>query len=560
MNSKRRWIKSRLHGLTGWMAVAVLCSGCGSWLGNPSASDDGGQGAGGSGTIPGSSVAWSEGSSQILGPGEVLLQRVTLEEGRSFTSRLDFRGVSLLGDDNGTAIEVSVANGSSLEEAFKRYGSDEIDLEFDPEESGDHLVWVRNNSTEELVIDQLAQDGAASVGDVAIASEREDAPYKNIVVKGVVALARECKDTSEDGNSTVTTEAPEGHVFVQPFVFIGEVQSDGSVVDVTDADVSVTGETEVQSLSRLDDMPFRAYRELSGLSEDQHLKYTKMFYRAYFGGAGELYTVDTFRRYGDCGAMVPLALVDDYGETILDLRVKVARLDIDLREPLRATASTAFSTYFDDERMTDWTQCTYDAVTGEPETYNGDAAACKDLSLKAPPSIRLDYKLPSASGEGAWTEASDPTRGLFYGFGRARRWVEGVLDAAEDLRSDTTSTLALDGCAHIGGLHASPLDPEGTPFALQELRVQEGDIVNLARKTGSYTVLADFYQGDVDADLEFEYPTCIPDGDESCADYKVVKVVPKGCRIKADSGVSVTSVSDSMIYPDYFEISGVVVK
>jgi hypothetical protein len=215
-----------------------------------------------------------------------------------------------------------------------------------------------------------------------------------------------------------------------------------------------------------------------------------------------------------------------------------------------------------DAKLEDYTQCTYSRTTGEPKPYNGDAATCKTFNLADPPYVTLDYQLPSGGGLSA---SSDPTRIVFYGHSYPKAWYQALIENSEALISGDEDTVELPGCLNNGGMVAVPVTTEKTFMPLGEFNVHAataadggGDVINLARKAGSYTALTDFYQGNVDASGEIEYGACIPKGDESCHTTKVLKVKLASCSVKADSGITVTAVGDDMIYPSYFEMSGIV--
>jgi hypothetical protein len=540
------------------LILIVSVSGCGSWLGNPSKPDGGnsqppkGDVTSGASGMPGSMTDPS-----TLGSGEVMMQLVELDAGAKFTTSAALTSLELVGSA-AQELEVSLTDPDHQERVFVRNARSEFELEYTASAQGSYIMWVRNNSNAALKFSQLNQTGYLSGGNLFKSLLREDAPNKNLLFKAVVVFARECKDTSTDGNSTTTTTAPAGHAFAQAFAFVGSVGSDFKVSPITDAEITINSGENSQALKRLSDMPFRAYREMGGLNEEEHRDYTTRFYQSYFGGAGEFYTVESFRKYGDCSTMTALPINTDLGTSDIKLNVKIPSLGIEREDKLRLTSSTAFSTYFNGARISDWTQCTYDGISGDPTTYNGEASECKKFSKANPPEIRLDYQLPSADPSAGLTKESDPTRAVFYGHSKTAEWQQQIRAKADGLRSGTISEIELSKCANNGGLIAVPLRTEGTSFPIGEFNAEAGDVINLARKTGSYAALPEFFQGNIDASGEFKYPTCIPDSSSSCADFKLVTVKSAACSYKADSGITTTSLGDAMIYPDYFEISGIV--
>jgi hypothetical protein len=269
------------------LVTSVWVIGCGSWLGNPSKPEGGnsqppkGDVTGSTTGIPGSMTDLS-----TLGPGEVMMQLVELDEGANFTTSAALNSLELVGS-SAQELEVSLTDPNHQEREFVRNSRQEFSLDFTASAKGSYIMWVRNNSNVALKFSQLNQNGYTSSGSLFKSLLREDAPHRNLLFKAVVVFARECKDTSADGNSTITTTAPAGHAFAQPFAFVGTVGSDFKVSAVTDAEIAVIAGDKSQQLKRLSDMPFRAFREMGGLTEDEHRDYTSRFYKSYFCGAGE---------------------------------------------------------------------------------------------------------------------------------------------------------------------------------------------------------------------------------------------------------------------------------
>jgi hypothetical protein len=103
-----------------------------------------------------------------------------------------------------------------------------------------------------------------------------------------------------------------------------------------------------------------------------------------------------------------------------------------------------------------------------------------------------------------------------------------------------------------------PLSTDKTYMPLAEFNVSTGDVINLARRSGSYTALPELFQGNVDQSGSFEYTTCVPKGAASCEGFKTVNVTVGNCQVKADSGITTLSISDNFLYPGYFEMSGII--
>jgi hypothetical protein len=537
-------------------------SACGTWVGNPSDDDDdeddetnvAGNGSGGGGTL------------NVAGPGAAFIQPVTLRGGVAFTPSYVFSGASLTTSGNDVAasgpIEISIVAADGTETVYDRKGADDAQTTFTPEADGEFTVIVKNNTSGNLELEETGSGGAETAVDPVLATSRDSAT-SSILLKAVVAFAKKCQRDLSAAPWSETVTAPAGKYFAQPIVFLGKVDGAGRVDPISTATVKLTQGDETLALKKLSDFDVKVYKEMGGLTDAQHAAWTRTFYQGYFGAAGELYTVDTFRMGGDCAAAPTFTLGDDPGvaaEILLTVEDDSLEPKLSTSAKVRATASTAFTMYTaSDAKLKDYTQCTYDRTTGDPKPYNGDGE-CKTFKLSDPPYVTLDYQLPSGGGLSA---ESDPTRIVFYGHSYPKAWYEALIEDSEALIDGDADTVSLPGCLNNGGLVAVPVATEKTFMPLAEFNVNaaadgKGDVINLARKAGSYTALTDFYQGNVDASGEIEYAACIPKGSEACHATRVLKVQLGSCQIKADSGVTVTAVGDSMIYPSYFEMSGIV--
>jgi hypothetical protein len=496
-----------------------------------------------------------------LKSGQTLIQKVTLKKGIPFQSQfLLAQKMSLAEDaDKGNGVEISILEKDGSEKSYNREGLGSTTVEFDPPKDGEYTIAIRNNSinTAEFAVEE--QTGAKVVGEIEAAGK--DAPHKDIHLKAFVVFSKVCKKTKPDGSSVDSFTAPAGEYFVQPFVFLGKVDAARKVAPLSQASISIVSGDRTVNLKKLSDLELASYREFNSLSKAEHAEYTRLFYQGYFGAAGELYTVDTFRKGGDCEKAVSIPMDLNPGMTKVELVVNDSSVTPALLQKIsiRPTVSVPFSMYENNEtKLVDYTQCTISRTTAEPKTYNGDAQVCKEFSMKDSPFLKLDYELPSKAGQTGITADSDPTRILFYGHSHPKSWYQKLLDNSSALLSGETKSISLPGCLNNGGLISVPLKKERTELPLAEFNVALGDVVNLARRSGSYTGLVDFYQGNIDGSGELTVPACVPSATESCVGVRNIKVISEKCEIKADSGVAVTALSENMVYPDYFEMSGVV--
>ncbi|HYX37800.1 MAG TPA: emp24/gp25L/p24 family protein [Oligoflexus sp.] len=524
--------------------------GCGNWVGNPKPTDD--DDNAGTGT-------------SIAEPGDMMLHRVQVAAGESTQLHYKIGGAAALLAGNEQAFEVSVVNAAGEEKVYTRQAAGESGVSFTAEEEGAYTVLIKNNSSTDAEMVVTEASGVATDEGLINATSAGTGTHKDIVLKAVITFARQCKVYVNNGASTQTYTAPEGSYYIQPFVFLGQVNSETKqVTPISTAQITVSSGTTSMTLKKLADFDLGVFREHGALTKDQHVVYTRNFYSGYFGAAGELYTTDTFRFGGDCASAPTFAAPTDVGTADIQLRIQDASLSpaLDASHPIRPTISTAFTMYEKEgQKLDNWDPCTYDAFTAIPYNYNDATQPCRKLSILDAPYITLDYLLPSEASADSLTKASDPTRILFYGHSFARSFKKAIIDNQEALRGDL-STLSLDRCVNNGGMHAVPLGVNKTYLPLGEFNTQSGDLIQLARKTGSYTALTDFYQGNVSLDGSVDYAACIPNSgtQSSCDEYKVIAVEVTGCRIKADSGISASSISDSFIYPEYYEMSGEVVE
>lgn len=548
------------------IAATVLSTGCGSWAGNPSGDDDDDDGqsnppppTGPGGVVPGTTPTLP-GGELIAGPGDVLLQKIVVKAGQSFRAALKLSGAGfrLQGEDapKDAPFELSVLSENGTEVAYVREDESDPAIEFTAAEDGEITVTVKSNEDEAVTVESATVEGAESAAPLQNANDRSDAPFKDVLIKAVVAFGRTCK-VFNDAGSVDETKAESGKYFAQPFVFLGKVAKDKKVTPLSGATIElVSGETRL-SLTKVEDFDRDVLSDHS-LPKDPDV--VKTFYQGYFGAAGEMYTTDTFLYGGDCAAAPQFDLGTDVGLADIQLVIKDASIEpaIDATFPVRATIAPAFSMYTSEgEKLKDYTQCTYDRLTGAPTTYNGDATECKTFSFADPPYITLDYLMPSGTAAGV-TSVSDPTRILFYGHAYAKAWYTTLIENSASIAKGETSTVSLPGCLNIGGMSAVPVSTTRTYMPLGEFNAVAGDVINLARRPGSYTALTDYWQGNVDTSGELEYTTCVPHDGATCDVYETLTVKMDSCTLKADSGISVMAVGDSFIYPAYFEMSGVI--
>ena len=543
------------------LSTILILVGCGTWVGNPNTKKDDD----------------TKNGAMIASFGDVILQKVNAKSGNPLNFKFNLSSsasATLHGEDDGlnlaatdfeqsttspSAFEISIYDQSGKELKYGRTDVTGATASVTTETDGDYYVGIKNNAGQPVTLDTVEVTGAESTNAPEKASDRANAKFKTIAMKAVLSFARNCRQTTADGNSSTEYKAGTNEYFIQPFVFLGKVGDDKKVSSISSATIKIKlGDTEL-ALKRLADIDYDNFREYSALTKDQHVAFTRSFYQGYFGGAGELYTVEYFNKgkKGGCESAPKFALGSDPG--LKELSLTVVDSDSGLNESfkIRPNLQPNFSIYLGDgSKLSDYTQCSYNRASGEPTTYNGSAASCKEFSAKAPLYVTLDYKLPSESGEG--TKASDPSRILFYGHSIAKEFYTKAIADYSVLASGAKDTVTLSGCLNNGGLIAVPLSKNKTYIPLGEFNTRKNDVINLSRRSGSYTGLVEFYQGNVDMSGTFDYSTCVPDGTSACNTFKTIKLKQESCSYKADSGISVVGTSDSFIYPSDFAISGIV--
>jgi len=492
--------------------------------------------------------------------GQVQIQSVKANSTSArVTLQLESTGLSLNGDElTKSPIEISILNSLGKEISYLRGQAGKIEIPWSSDVNEIYDLVIKNNSSTEIKIASTVDEQVEVVEDTKAADQRDNAIYKDYTLKGFVGFSRQCKQYQDNGNSTLTVTAESGSYFVNPIIFWGKVQNK-KVSNLNHANISIVyGDQEVH-LSTLDDLDLSVFREFGGSKAD-HVNYTRQFYQGYLGAAGQMYTNDTFRFGGDCSSAVQFKLGDNPGvqEVYLKITDDTVSPNVSAQVPLRVTVQPPFSMYEKQgQKLSDWTQCTMNKLTATPETYNGDASLCKEFSFSNLPYLVLDYLMPSKQ-YAQLTKDSDPTRILFYGYSKPKAFYTQMIANAPAILGGENPTVSLPGCLNVGGLNSVPLSLDKTYLPLGEFNVAKDDVINLSRRSGSYTGLTQFYQGNVDLSGEVSLLTCVPYQGSSCYNQKVVKFNLENCHFKADSGIAVGSITDSFLYPEYFEMSGIV--
>jgi len=541
------------------LVFLALVFGCASWVGNPKKPSGGGGTGGNPSTVAGSGKT---SSSELAGhQGDVFFQKLVVQAGTAVHAALTVSRSTSLADDGPllAPYEISVLGDDGSEVQYDRKGISDVSVDYTPKSDGTMIVALKTNDPSTIDLAGAIATGATKLGEPVAAAARVDAPYANVLLKSVVALARQCLTPNPTNGHNDATAAPSGRVFVQPFVFLGQVGADKKVTPLAKATITISAGGETVTLKRLEDIAAAKYSTdtVRGGAAVQ-LSTFRSFYEGYLGGAGQLYTIDGF--YGGFCDDVPSLPLDgtDPGTAVITLGISDETLIPVLNKsfPVRATLQPPFETYVSDGvQLNDYTLCDYDRITGEPVPFAGSAPTCKQFSLASPP-YDIGGALPSKSAAGA-TTVSDPTRIFFYGSASPKAWIKTLVADHDALIGGTKTAETLTGCLNTGGIVSLPINDKRNYVPLAEFNATEGDVITVARRTGSYTVLTEFYQGDIDGSEATTVNTCVHDSAGSCYPT-TINVTTSNCTIKADSGVSALSLSDSLVYPGYYEMSGVV--
>ncbi len=434
--------------------------GCGSWAGNGDKDKD----------------KEKENSDRTLLAGDVLYHKLTVPAGGSLAANYTPVSTALRLSGDAQNFEVSVIGPDGKEIAYDRQGGETLSVNTKVAEAGEYVIAIKSNAEETVELNNDDVSGAEE--DKGLVKALDDGLHNTISLKAVVALARQCKQYADGGNSTSTRTAPDGEFFVQPFVFMGTVDLETrKVTAISDAKIMISSGGISMSLSTLNDFDLSVFRENGALTKAEHVDYTRSFYQGYFGAAGEFYTVDTFRFGGDCSKMPSFKLAANPGETELSLSVASVTAGIEESFALRPTVSTAFSLYTGaGQKLDNWDPCTYDAFTAEPKNYNRPTEPCRELDPQDPPYVTLDYLLPSAQYPDQYTAESDPTRILYYGHSLARSFKKAIVDNAAALRDGSLDSLTLDSCMNNGGIHSVAISKDPSYLPLKEFNMAAGDL------------------------------------------------------------------------------------
>ncbi len=498
-----------------------------------------------------------------------LYQELSVTSGTSVTATYNattssIQGVSsaiTTGTDNETKVEVSVVDSDGQEQTYLRNGDGSLTVNFTPTKTGTYRINFKNNSDKVVSLNNSGTTGGTINGSVA--SSNSKAKFKDIFLKAYVGFSPQCAQLNSSGSGNNTFTAASGSYFVQPFVFLGKVGSGKRVTEITTATITVSFGGKTLTLKRLSDMDVTMYNQPNNPSNSipdsdttNKIKYVKSFYQGFFGGAGEMYTLDTFNKSkgASCNTADTFALgATNPGQSTVTLKIVDTTNGLNEEFKIRPSATDSYLNFYTNSgtAFSNYDTCGYNNTTGEPYNYSTSASTCpKSFSSIDPPYGQLNSSLAN--------DLSFPTRAFLFGYSTPKTYYSSLITNSTALSNGSLKSITIDGCLNNGGLASVQLSTtKKTYLPLKEFNVQKGDVIQLGTKLGSYTNLGNFYQGNVDLSGSVDLPVCIPSGGQSCPTYKTITINSKKCRVKVDSGIAIGNVSatwssssNNFIYPD----------
>lgn len=505
-------------------------------------------------------------------------QEVNLTSGTAFSA--NYNGVAssiqeykalATGTDNETKLEISITDADGIEQTYQRNADGNITVNFTPSKTGTYRINFKNNADKAVSLNNSSTTGGTITSGVQ--NSNSSAKHKNIFFKAYIGFSPQCAQLNATGSGTNTFTATSGSYFVQPIVFLGKVESRKKVSEITTAKITISFGGKTLTLKKLSEMDVNAYNNPnnpnnsipdSDLANKQ--KYVKTFYQGFFGGAGELYTLDTFNKSkgASCNVADTFALgATNPGQSIVTLAIEDSTNGINESFKIRPSATDSSLTFYSNSgtQFNNFDTCTYNSTTGEPFNSTVGSGACpKNFSSVDPPYGLLNQNLVA--------DQSNPTRSFLYGYSIPKVYYNTIISNQVALNSGSMKSITIDSCLNNGGLSSVQLSTtKKTYLPFKEFNVTKGDVVQLGTKLGAYTRLNNFYQGNADLSGSVEVPVCIPSGSNACASFKTITVTSNKCRVKVDSGIAVGNVSatwnsssNNFIYPDSVgsSLSGVI--
>lgn len=538
-------------------ALSVLVfEGCGSWAGSPkkgTAGKDTPTDGGGSTNV----------RSAALAPGEMVFHRITLKAGDKVTSKYALKGgsvgLALASDETAAAQEVSVLAPNGQEVKFLRPDNASLEIPVEAAQAGEYIIAVRNNSLQTLSVEAVEAQGASA--DKVQKANGDQAKFKDFTLKATLMFSKYCTTANSkymtaarDGNETTSSfqksvKAKDGYYFVQPIVFFGQVDAAKKVTARAAATIKVKAggqEVLLKPITLLGSDTLNG----SGLTGDEAVAAVRAEYAGFLGAAGEMYTLDTFRKLGNCDTALALPLSADPGKDTVELVIEDSTASPAIAEtvPVKVTVNSAITVYSTKQtQQSSWDLCSYNTNNAEAYNYSKGSGACQKFSIANPPSAKI-AQWASEIYPGVVSQASDPTRVLFYGRSLSRSFVKALVDNAANNETQASPAVSFSGCLYNGGLVSLPASTEQAYLPVGEFQFKAGDIFSLGTRLGSYTAMPQFYQGDVVADGSLQMARNIPIPDTKMT-WKKVTATWTGCKARADSGVFAAAIADYGIYP-----------
>ena len=163
-------------------------------------------------------------------------------------------------------ISTTLLDPNGIEVKFDRDALSTIGTTLTVPTSGEYRILIRNNSDEDLDLSLATISGATDEGELVPVKEIAQT-HSDIFVKAIVNFSRNCK---KDSGGTNVAQPTSTSYFVQPFVFLGKIGDNNAITELQNATITLSAGGKTITLSKLSDLPFNSYNELSGLTEAQH--------------------------------------------------------------------------------------------------------------------------------------------------------------------------------------------------------------------------------------------------------------------------------------------------
>lgn len=389
---------------------------------------------------------------------------------------------------NTNAVEVSIVAEDGIEVLYNHQdvASGNVLAEFTPEQGGRYQVVITNNSGHDITVSRRNSNGGDFDEDEDENDENDE--YGNVYFRSDVHFDVRCYQFDETLNKSIVVNAPPGRVYVRATASLGEVLADKSVVDMSEATITISDGVDTLSMLTLaDDLVASSARpgwDAEVLKQDR---------QDMFGWTGELYVGFGQTSYTiHCTERTTLA-VDHNNPSSSNITMRIQNTQgividktyaVDVVLP--AQLSSGYPSFVDNHSYS----CFYDEQ-GVAMRFAFAGETCRQIPQT--PSATIGVRLPS---ETVGTDpANDPTKILFTNIGESRDFHMTVLE----LNPIYQNIIDYHGCVFTGRQVTMPMDSQA-PWPLDSFRANEGEIISASGYSATGTKMTDFYQGPIRLD------------------------------------------------------------